>query len=107
MSLAPSPRNCHPLHGLRSPKQVRHDARLADTGVGEGLVERSPGDAEWLDGAFSAGDLMMVTVLRRASGSGLLEKHPNLCAYIARGEARPAYQRAFADQLKVFTKLND
>ena len=44
------------------------------------------GDAEWLDGAFSAGDLMMVTVLRRASGSGLLEKHPNLCAYIARGE---------------------
>jgi glutathione S-transferase len=61
------------------------------------------GDADWLDGAFSAGDLLMVTVLRRLGGSGLLEKFPNLCAYIARGEARPAYQRAFADQLAVFT----
>ena len=61
------------------------------------------GDAEWLDGAFSAGDLLMVTVLRRLHGSGLLESYPNLRAYIARGEARPAYQRAFADQLAVFT----
>ena len=60
-------------------------------------------DAEWLDGAFSAADLMMVTVLRRLDGSGLLEKYPTLCTYIARGEARPAYQRAFADQLAVFT----
>jgi glutathione S-transferase len=61
------------------------------------------GRADWLDDAFSAGDLLMVTVLRRLSGSGLLEKYPNLCAYIARGEARPAYQRAFAAQLAVFT----
>jgi glutathione S-transferase len=61
------------------------------------------GDADWLDGAFSAGDLLMVTVLRRLSGSGELERYPNLCAYIARGEARPAYKRAFADQLAVFT----
>jgi glutathione S-transferase len=61
------------------------------------------GDADWLDGAFSAGDLMMVTVLRRLNSSGLLENYPTLCAYIARGEARPAYQRAFADQLAVFT----
>ncbi len=61
------------------------------------------GDADWLDGAFSAADLLMVTVLRRLNGSGLLEKHPNLCAYIARGEARPAYARAFDDQLAVFT----
>ncbi|MGZ6004480.1 MAG: glutathione S-transferase family protein [Caulobacteraceae bacterium] len=61
------------------------------------------GEADWLDGAFSAGDLMMVTVLRRLGGSGLLEGYPNLCAYIARGEARPAYQRAFAAQLAVFT----
>ena len=61
------------------------------------------GDGEWLDGAFSAGDLLMVTVLRRLGGSGLLEAYPSLCAYIARGEARPAYQRAFADQLAVFT----
>ena len=60
-------------------------------------------DADWLDGAFSAGDLLMVTVLRRLSGSGLLDRYPNLCAYVARGEARPAYQRAVADQLAVFT----
>ena len=61
------------------------------------------GDAEWLDGAFSAGDLLMVTVLRRLNGSGLLEEYPNLAAYVARGEARPAYKRAFEDQLAVFT----
>jgi glutathione S-transferase len=60
------------------------------------------GDADWLDGAFSAGDLLMVTVLRRLNGSGLLEKYPNLSAYVARGEARPAYKRAFEDQLAVF-----
>jgi glutathione S-transferase len=60
-------------------------------------------DADWLDGAFSAGDLLMVTVLRRLDGSGMLEKYPNLSAYVARGEARPAYKRAFADQLAVFT----
>jgi glutathione S-transferase len=61
------------------------------------------GDADWLDGAFSAGDLLMVTVLRRLIGSGLLEKYPNLSAYVARGEARAAYKRAFDDQLAVFT----
>ena len=61
------------------------------------------GDADWLDGAFSAGDLMMVHALQRLAGSGLLEAYPNLCAYIARAEARPAYQRAFAAQRAVFT----
>jgi len=61
------------------------------------------GDADWLDGAFSAGDLLMVTVLRRLNGSGAVEKYPNLSAYVARGEARPAYKRAFEDQLAVFT----
>ncbi|MDP3798817.1 MAG: glutathione S-transferase family protein [Polaromonas sp.] len=61
------------------------------------------GRADWLDDAFSAGDLLMVTVLRRLNGSGLLEKYPNLCAYVARGEARPAYKRAFDAQLAVFT----
>jgi len=61
------------------------------------------GDADWLDDAFSAGDLLMVTVLRRLEGSGMLEACPNLCAYVARGEARPAYKRAFEDQLAVFT----
>ncbi|MDF0546234.1 glutathione S-transferase family protein [Sphingobium sp. H39-3-25] len=60
------------------------------------------GDAEWLDGPFSAGDLLMVTVLRRLEGTGLLEGYPGLAAYVARGVARPAYQRAFADQLAVF-----
>ena len=61
------------------------------------------GGADWLDGGFSAGDLMMVHVLRRLEGSGLLEACPNLLAYVARAAARPAYQRAFADQLAVFT----
>lgn len=61
------------------------------------------GDADWLDGEFSAGDLLMVTVLRRLEGSGILNEYPNLSAYIARGEARPAYQRAFDAQLAVFT----
>jgi glutathione S-transferase len=61
------------------------------------------GDADWLDDAFSAGDLLMVTVLRRLEGAGMLEAYPNLCAYVARGEARPAYKRAFAAQLAVFT----
>jgi glutathione S-transferase len=61
------------------------------------------GDGDWLGGAFSAGDLMMVGVLFRLKGSGLLDEHPNLSAYVARAEARPAYQRAFAAQLAVFT----
>lgn len=61
------------------------------------------GDGEWLDGAFSAGDLLMVSVLRRLEGWGVLEDYPNLAAYVARGEARPAFQRAFEDQLAVFT----
>jgi glutathione S-transferase len=56
------------------------------------------GDAEWLDGDFSAGDLMMVSVLLRLRASGLLDEFANLAAYVARGEARPAYQRAFAAQ---------
>jgi glutathione S-transferase len=59
--------------------------------------------AEWLDGAFSAGDLMMVSVLLRLQASGLLTEYPNLSAYVQRGEARPAYRRAFAAQLAVFT----
>ena len=61
------------------------------------------GDAAWLDGAFSAGDLMMVSVLLRLRASGLLDEFPKLAAYVARGEARPAYKRAFAAQLAVFT----
>jgi glutathione S-transferase len=56
------------------------------------------GDGDWLEGDFSAGDLMMVSVLLRLRASGLLDEFPTLAAYVARGEARPAYQRAFADQ---------
>jgi len=63
----------------------------------------SLGDADWLDGAFSAGDLMMVHVLRRLTRSGILDEYPNLAAYVARGEARPAFKRAYADQLAVAT----
>ncbi|MEJ6022564.1 glutathione S-transferase family protein [Ramlibacter sp. PS4R-6] len=62
------------------------------------------GNADWLDGAFSAGDLLMVSVLLRVKPSGVLEEFPNLAAYVARGEARPAYQRAFAAQLAVNTR---
>ena len=67
-----------------------------------GELSNRLGDADWLDGGFSAGDLMMVNVLRRLNGTGLLDDYPNLRAYIARGEARPAFQRAFAAQLAVF-----
>ncbi|MEW9572600.1 glutathione S-transferase family protein [Rhodanobacter sp. Si-c] len=61
------------------------------------------GEAEWLDGAFSAGDLVMVHALLRLRPSGMLDEYPNLAAYVARGEARPAFKRAFAAQLAVFT----
>jgi glutathione S-transferase len=59
------------------------------------------GDADWLDGAFSAGDLMMASVLLRVKSAGMLDEYPNLAAYLARAQARPAYKRAFAAQLAV------
>src|SRR6202012_4575985 len=59
------------------------------------------GDADWLDGAFSAGDLMMVSVLLRLKSSGILDEYPNLAAYVARGDARPASKRAFDAQLAI------
>lgn len=64
-------------------------------------LARRLGDADWLDGTFSAGDLMMVHVLQRLKPSGILGEHPTLAAYVARAEARPAYRRAFAAQLAV------
>jgi glutathione S-transferase len=85
-----------PWHDARLPlleKRIRH--RLKD------LSDRL-GDADWLDGAFSAGDLLMIGVLRRPAGSGIVKEFPNLTAYVARGETRPAFQRAFAAQLAVF-----
>jgi glutathione S-transferase len=65
-------------------------------------LSRRLGDADWLDDGFSAGDLMMVSVLRRLKGSGLLEAFPTLAAYVARGETRSAFKRAFAAQWAVF-----
>ena len=59
--------------------------------------------ADWLDGAFSAGDLMMVSVLLRLKPSGILGEYSNLAAYVARGEARPAYRRAFDAQRALYT----
>lgn len=79
------------LPGLE--QQVR--ARLGD-------LSNRLGDAEWLDGAFSAADIAMVTVLRRLGSSGLVQDYPNLAAYVARAEARPAFKRAFDAQLAVF-----
>jgi glutathione S-transferase len=78
---------------------------LIDARIGEKLCKLSArlADAAWLDGDFSAGDLMMVHVLQRLkAASSLLEPYPNLAAYLARGEARPAYQRAFAAQVAEF-----
>lgn len=84
-----------PWHSERLPLvQDRVRTRL-------GQLSRRLGAADWLDGAFSVGDLMMVSVLLRLRSSGLLDEYPNLAAYVARGEARPAYQRAFAAQLAI------
>lgn len=78
---------------------------LIDERIRDRLGELSTrlGDADWLDGAFSAGDLMMVHVLLRLSASGILDEYLNLSAYVARAQARPAYKRAFDAQLAVFT----
>ncbi len=84
-------------HAARGPLM---EARVRDRLLP--LSERL-GGAEWLDGAFSAGDLMMVGVLRRLGGSALLAEFANLAGYVARAEARPAFQRAFAAQRAVFT----
>ncbi|MEJ0005816.1 MAG: glutathione S-transferase family protein [Steroidobacteraceae bacterium] len=68
-----------------------------------GQLSARLGDAEWLEGTFNAGDLLMVAVLFRSKVTGILESYPNLSAYVARGEARPAFRQAFAAQLAVFT----
>ncbi|HEX2892125.1 glutathione S-transferase family protein [Vineibacter terrae] len=81
-------------------RQRMLEARVRDR---LGQLSDRLGGADWLDGAFSAGDLLMVTVLQRLKGSGMLDEYPNLAAYVARGEARPAFERAFGAQLAVFT----
>jgi glutathione S-transferase len=72
-----------------------------------GQLSARLGDNDWLDGNFSAGDLIMINVMRRLAGSGLLEEYPNLRAYIDRGEARPAFKRAFDAQLAVFANSSN
>jgi glutathione S-transferase len=78
---------------------------LLEGRVGARLEQLSArlGNADWLDGAFTAGDLMMVSVLLRLKPSGILTGYPNLAGYVARGEARPAYKRAFDAQLAAYT----
>ncbi len=77
---------------------------LIDERIGQRLEQlaRRLGEADWIDGAFSAADLLLVTVLRRLEGSGIVEAFPGLAAYVARGVARPAYRRAFDAQRAVF-----
>ena len=85
------------------PWRAEREAMIADR-IGQrlGQLSRHLGGAEWLEGEFSLGDLMMVTVLRRLEDTDLVTAWPNLAAYVARGVARPAYKRAFAAQLAVF-----
>ena len=90
-----------PWHAEREPiLEQRIRVRLSE------LSDRL-GGAEWLDGAFSAGDLLMVNVLRRPAGSAFLADYPNLVAYVARGEARPAFRRALAAQHAVFEAASE
>lgn len=90
-----------PWHGERLPMlDERIRGRLDD-------LSRRLGGADWLDGAFSAGDLMMVSVLRRLGGTAMLEGYPGLSAYVARGEARPAWKRAFEAQRAVFAAASE
>lgn len=97
LSIARVVENDKPWAAARMPLvQDRIRGRLGD-------LSNHLGKSDWLDGAFSAGDLMMVIVLLRLKASGLLDEFPNIAAYVSRGEARPAYQRAFAAQLAVFT----
>ena len=80
----------------RRPKVIEDlKARLGD-------LQAALGDKEWLDGGFTAGDLMMVSVLRALRNTGILDELPGLAAYVARGEARPAFKRALADHMAVF-----
>ena len=81
----------------RRPKVVEDiHARLSD-------LAAALGDKMWLDGdEFTVGDLMMVAVLGGLRNTDMLARYPNLAAYVARGEARPAHRKAMADQLAVY-----
>lgn len=101
-----------PILELQNARLLEHDKPwcaerlpLVESRIHDRLRDLSAhlADADWLDGDFSAGDLMMAAVLLRLKPSGMLDPYPNLAAYVARAEARPAYRRAFAAQLAVFT----
>lgn len=62
------------------------------------------GQGDYLEGAFTAGDLLMTTVLRILRHTALVSEHPNLALYMQRCEARPAFERALAAQLAVFDR---
>jgi glutathione S-transferase len=95
LSIASIVERDRPWHAQRLPMlQDRVRQRLAQ--LASWLGERA-----WLEEEFTVGDLMMVSVLRRLHGSGLLEAHPSVAAYVARGEARPAFERAYAAQRAV------
>lgn len=94
------------LEGDKPWNAERMPAVLDRIRVRLGDLSRRLGDPDWLDGDFSAGDLMVIEVLIRLKSSGLLDEFPNLAAYVARGEARPAFQRAFAAQLAVFKAVS-
>ena len=97
LSLAKLLESKQPWYEQRQPMlQERARNRLAE-------LSAHLGDTDWLDGEFSAGDLLMISVLLRSKAAGTLDDYENLRAYVARGEARPAYKRAFAAQLAVFT----
>lgn len=80
----------------RRPEVIRMiESRLA-------RLAEALGDKEWLEGSFTAGDLLMVAVLRILDHTDLVAAQPNIAAYKARGVARPAFQRALAAQLADF-----
>jgi glutathione S-transferase len=87
----------HDWSRSRRPKVLEDlHARLTDLGAALGEKTTLDGDA------FTFGDLIMVSVLGGLRGTGVLDAHPNLAAYVARGEARPAHRKAMADHLAVF-----
>jgi glutathione S-transferase len=100
--ILPNPRSRVDLDQVLVTRDFQHGL-LVDDRIRVRLNQLSArlGDADWLDGAFSSGKLLMVSVLLRLKSSGLTDEYPNLAAYVARGEARPAYQRAFDAQLAV------
>ena len=99
---------------LEKDKPYFHDRLpMLDDRVRERLAEVSAylGERDWLEGEFTVGDLMMIEVLLRLKDAtlkgGLLEEFSNLAAYVERGEARPAFKRAFEGQRQVYLESQE